>query len=308
MTELLETYGAALIFLNVLAEQVGLPVPAMPTMMVSGALVAEGRLSPTSLLAATLTACVFGNVILYVIGRRYGWRVMRLLCSISLSPDSCVQQTSLHFERWGGWTLALGKFIPGINTVAPPLAGVMHMDWGRFLLLSTIGSVFWVAVSVGVGGIFHEQIQEVLDFMGRFGAQALAAVSALVAAYVSIKWRERRRFYESLRMARITVDELRQLLERGREPLVVDLRPAADRVRDGAIPGARAIGFSAIANHLTEFPKDREVVFYCNCPNEASAAVVAKRFVDLGYTRVRPLAGGFDAWASAGYRIEPATA
>jgi len=308
MAELLESYGATLIFLNVLAEQVGLPVPAMPTMMVGGALVAEGRLSLTGLLAATLTACVLGNAVLYVVGWRYGWRVMRLLCSISLSPDSCVQQTSFHFERWGGWTLVLGKFIPGIGTVAAPLAGVMHMDWGRFLLLSTIGSVFWVAVSVGVGGLFHEQIQEVLDLMGRFGAQAVAAVCALVAAYIAVKWRERRRFYESLRMARITVDELRQLLEHGQEPLVVDLRPAADRARDGVIPGARAIGFSEVANHLAEFPTDREVVFFCSCPNEASAAVVAKRLVDLGYTRVRPLAGGFDAWVSAGYRIEAAAA
>src|SRR4051812_10618970 len=117
MRDLLETYGAALVFANVLAEQLGLPVPAMPTMMVAGALAVEGRFSLAALLAAIIPACVFGNVILYGLGRRFGHRIMRLLCGISLSPDSCVRQTSLHFERWGAWTLVFGKFLPGIGTV-----------------------------------------------------------------------------------------------------------------------------------------------------------------------------------------------
>ncbi|MBV8030557.1 MAG: sulfurtransferase, partial [Betaproteobacteria bacterium] len=99
MAELLERYGAALVFLNVLAEQLGLPVPAMPTIMVAGAMAAEERFPIAALLAAVFPAAMLGNVILYSLGSRYGHRVMRLLCAIALSPDSCVRQTSLHFER-----------------------------------------------------------------------------------------------------------------------------------------------------------------------------------------------------------------
>ena len=306
MTDLLETYGVALVFLNVLVEQVGLPVPAMPTVMVAAALAVEERVSPAGLAAATLSAAMLGNAILYAVGERYGHRVMKLLCGISLSPDSCVRQASLRFERWGGWTLVLAKFLPGIGTVAPPLAGVMRMGWGRFLVLSTLGSALWISIALAVGALFHEQIYDILETLERYGTSAAEAVAALVAAYVAFKWWERRRFYRTLRMARMTVDELHALFERRKAPLVVDLRGAAERDREGSIPGAIVIGFADVERRLAELPRDRDIVFFCNCPNEASAASAAKLLADLGYARVRPLAGGFDAWVAAGYGVDRA--
>ncbi|HEY6863726.1 MAG TPA: rhodanese-like domain-containing protein [Burkholderiales bacterium] len=306
MTELLETYGLALVFANVLAEQLGLPVPAMPTMMVAAALAAEEHASLAGLAAATLCAAMTGNAILYAVGERYGQRVMKLLCGISLSPDSCVRQASLRFERWGGWTLVLAKFLPGIGTIAPPLAGVMRFGRGRFLVLSTLGSALWIATALAVGALFHEQIHDILEALERYGARAAAAVIALVAAYIAFKWWERRRFYRTLRMARITVDELHSLFERKREPLVVDLRGAAERRREGSIPGARVMSFADVEYRLADLPRDRDIVFFCSCPNEASAASAAKLLADLGYARVRPLAGGFDAWVAAGYGVERA--
>src|SRR5262249_43330488 len=135
LSGLLQNHAPALVFWNVLLEGIGLPIPAVPTMMVAGALRAESGQSLLSVSAAALLACLAADGALYLVGRRYGHRVMRWLCSISLSPDSCVRQTSIHFERWGGLTLVLGKFLPGIGTVAPPLAGVMRLDLPRYLLL-----------------------------------------------------------------------------------------------------------------------------------------------------------------------------
>jgi membrane protein DedA with SNARE-associated domain/rhodanese-related sulfurtransferase len=300
---LIEDYGTLLLFLIVLAEQIGLPVPAIPAMMLAGALIADGKGPWETLLPAMLAASVLGDSVCFAIGRRYGWRVMKLLCSVALSPDSCVRQTSLHFERWGGWTLVVGKFIPAVGTIAPPLSGVLGMRWTRFLVLSFLGALLWVGLAVGAGAIFHEQINVALAAIEQFGARAAAVVFALFAVYVAFKWWERRRFYKMLRMARITVDELHGLFERNADPLVVDLRPHRDREREGAIPGARAIDLSEVTIHLASLPKDREIVFFCSCPNEASAAAAAKLLVDLGYTRVRPLEGGFPAWAAAGYKI-----
>ena len=298
MAELIEVHGAALLFLNVLLEQVGLPIPAMPSLMVAGALVSDGRFSIWVLVAAALPAALIGDLVLYALGRRYGNRVLRLLCGISLSPDSCVRQTSLHFDRWGAWTLLFGKFLPGIGTVAPPLAGVIRFGWGRFVVLSTIGSVLWIGAAVGAGMLLHGGINQVIARLQDLGSVAAAGIAALVAAYVAFKWWERRRFYTTLRMARITAEELNRLVEGKHDPMVVDLRTAADREREGAIPGARVMDLASIDRHLAEFPKDREIVFFCSCPNEASAASAAKLLMDLGYSRVRPLSGGFDAWAA----------
>ena len=305
LSRLLEDYGLSLVFGNVLLEQVGLPIPAVPTMIAAGAFAAEGQYPLLAVLAVAFAACVIGDATLYLVGRLYGHRVMKLMCSISLSPDSCVRQTSLHFERWGGWTLVLGKFLPGIGTVSAPLAGVMRVGWLRFLLLSGVGSVLWAGLAVGAGALLHEQVNELLAGLESLGGAALVVVGGLVIGYIALKWWQRRRFYKTLRMARITVDELHALMDRKEEPVVVDLRPVSDRTSDGrSIPGARAIDLAEIDRQLGQFPKDRDIVFFCSCPNEASAASAAKVLMDLGYTRVRPLLGGLEAWAAAGYALD----
>lgn len=285
-----------------LLERLGVPIPAMPTMIVGGAAAAEGEHSLALIFGLAVVASLIGDAAWYALGRAYGMRVLRLLCSISLSADSCVRQTSSHFERWGDWTVFLGKFIPGAGSVAPPLAGVMRMDVGRFIILTLAGSALWVGVSVALGALFARQVTELLAKLEDWGGIALLVVGALVAAYIALKWWERQRFYKTVRMARITVEELRSLMQGEPAPLVIDLRGPAERLGDGrAIPGAHAISLAEIERRVADFPKDREIVFYCNCPNEASAATAAKALHDLGYVRVRPLLGGLDAWIEAGY-------
>ena len=305
VVHLIAQYGLALVFVNVLLEQVGLPVPAVPTLIIAGALAADGSLSVPALFAVTFVACFIGDGLWYLSGRIYGRRVMRLLCRISLSPDSCVRQTEDHYERWGRAALVVSKFIPGLSTVAPPLSGAMRMGWAPFVLLNSLGIALWAGAAIGAGMLFHKGVDRLILRLENLGAAALGLLGALLAAYVAFKWWERRRFYRMLRLARISVDELRKLMREGKRPIVVDVRSEVARKADGRfIPGALALGPQSIDGLLAELPMDRDIVFYCSCPNEASAAQVAKRLIDLGYTRVRPLHGGLDAWLAAGHEVD----
>jgi membrane protein DedA with SNARE-associated domain/rhodanese-related sulfurtransferase len=302
---LVSKHGLALIFINVLLQQVGLPVPVVPTLVVAGALAASGQISALAVLGVTVLASFIGDGLWFAGGRIYGRRVLSLLCRISLSPDSCVRQSEYHFERWGKAVLVISKFVPGLSAVTPPLAGAMHMGWPSFVVLNGIGVTLWAALPIGAGMLFREQVRDAITLVENYGSVAAALIVAALAAYIAFKWWERRRFYRALRLARITVEELRSLIERGKQPVVVDVRSAVSRKADGRlIPGALLIEPGQVDARLRELSKDRDIVFYCTCPNEASAAQVAKKLIELGYTRVRPLAGGLDAWLAAGHEVE----
>jgi membrane protein DedA with SNARE-associated domain/rhodanese-related sulfurtransferase len=305
MNRLITEYGLALVFANVLLEQLGLPIPAVPTLVVAGALAAEGELSPLAVFGVAFVACMIGDGIWFLAGRRYGRRVMAFLCRVSLSPDSCVRQTEFRFERWGRLTLVLSKFIPGLSTIAPPLAGAMRLGWPSFLLLNGLGVVIWAGVAIGAGMAFHTEINEFIVRLEGLGTLAAEVVGVLLGGYIALKWWERRRFYRTLRIARIGAADLRALMDGGRRPVVVDVRSPGTRDLDPRfIPGALAMDMAEVDRRLEQLPADREIIFYCTCPNEASAAQVAKKLIALGYTKVRPLRGGLDAWIAAGYEVE----
>src|SRR3989454_3266709 len=241
MFDLIARYGLALIFANVLLEQLGVPLPAIPTLIVAGALAVDGTLSAPAVFGVAFAASMIGDSAWYLAGRRYGRRVMTTLCRISLSPDSCVRQTESHFERWGGITLVLGKFIPGLATITPPLAGAMRIRWRSFLLLNGAGTALWAAAPIALGMLLHAQIERLVSRLQDLGAVALEAAGALLAVYVAFKWWERRRFYRMLRMARITAEELRHLLDSGKPPVIIDVRPRPEGELDArSIPGALA--------------------------------------------------------------------
>jgi membrane protein DedA with SNARE-associated domain/rhodanese-related sulfurtransferase len=305
IVRLITQHGLALVFANVLLEQIGLPLPAIPTLVIAGALAADGKLSAPALFGVAFIGCVIGDTLWYVAGRLYGRRVMRLLCRISLSPDSCVRQTEYQFGRWGGLTLVLAKFIPGLSTIAPPLAGATRLAWAPFLLWNGLGIAVWAGAAIGAGMLLHAQIAELIVRLEDLGVLAIELIGALLAGYVALKWWERRRFYKMLRIARITVGDLRRLMDGGARPVVVDVRSPSGRELDPRfIPGALEMDMAEVDRRLDQLPADREIIFYCTCPNEASAAQVAKKLIELGYTKVRPLQGGLDAWLGAGYEVE----
>src|SRR6266852_4407064 len=162
MNRLITEYGLALVFANVLLEQLGLPIPAVPALIVAGALAAEGQFSPLAAFGVAFAGCMIGDAIWYLAGRRYGRRVMKLLCRVSLSPDSCVRQAEFRFERWGKLTLVLSKFIPGLSTIAAARAGAMRRGWPSFLLFNGLGVVIWAGAAIAAGMLFHAQINELI--------------------------------------------------------------------------------------------------------------------------------------------------
>lgn len=302
---LIAQYGLLLVFFNVLVEQTGVPVPAVPTMIVAGALAASGQLPLAGIVLVAVLASLIGDLAWYWAGRRFGAGVMRTICRISLSPDSCVKQSELRFQRWRGRVLLIAKFVPGLSTVAPPLMGAMGLRMPTFVLLDGLGSLLWAGLAVGVGYAFAAQIDVVLAALASAGTLAFELLLVLLALYIAGKWWQRRRLLVALRMARITVDELNQSIAGGQSPVVVDVRSQAARLLDTRIiPGALLADLDGVDQALLGIPPERELVIYCSCPNEVSAAKAAKLLMALGYRRVRPLLGGLDAWDAAGYTIE----
>jgi membrane protein DedA with SNARE-associated domain/rhodanese-related sulfurtransferase len=297
--------GVVLVISNVLLDQIGLPVPALPTLIVAGAVMSSSASTMTQLFLGATAACVIPDIGWYCAGRVYGGRVMKFLCRMSLSPDSCVSRTQVHFERWGAGALVVAKFVPGLALVAPPLAGATGMHWPRFLLCSALGAAIWVGTALATGVLLKAQIAALLPYLRQLGSTAVAVVALLLAAYIAFKWRERRGFIAALRMARISVDELYKLMAAGAAPVIVDVRSATARALEPRrLPGALMISLQEVAQQLGQLSRDREIVLYCTCPNEVSAARVAKILMSHGFKRVRPLHGGLDAWLAAGYAAE----
>jgi membrane protein DedA with SNARE-associated domain/rhodanese-related sulfurtransferase len=295
-----QEHGILLVFLNVLIQQLGVPVPVLPTMMVAGALSVTGVLSMPAVLGAAIVASLLADGIWYAIGIRFGSPVLARLCRMSLSPDSCVRQSEDRIGRWGAWALVIGKFVPGLSLMAPPIAGIVGLRPAVFVSASAAAAALYFGLGLALGRVFHGQINEVLDIAERHGTVAAVVLAALLAAYVGYRWLRRWQFLRRLRLARITVDELRQRIERGAAPAILDVRSAIARERRPGIPGALSLNSDAIEPARLNLAPGQEIVVYCNCPNEASAALVAKRLIEAGFTNVRPLKGGLDAWIAAG--------
>src|ERR1700682_3770506 len=305
MVGLITQYGLVLVFANVLMQQMGLPIPALPTLIVAGPFAVDGKISPLALFAVAFVACAISDATWYTVGRLFGRRVMKLLCRISLSAESCVRQSEYLFHRWGNLTFVLAKFVPGLLMISPAMAGTMGFSGWSFALLDGLGAAIWAGVAIGAGMLFHHQISQLIGHLQELGGIAIAVIGVLLGGYIASRWRRRRRFYNRLRMARITVDELHRLIGEGQQPVIVDLRTSLVRDQDSRfIPHALVMDFAETDQWLDQVPTDREIIFYCTCPNEAGAARVARKLMDLGYTHVRPLLGGLDAWIAAGYEVE----
>jgi membrane protein DedA with SNARE-associated domain len=257
-------HGIPLVFLNVLLEQLGAPVPAVPTLIVAGALARIGKISSTNVMLAAIAASLLADWIWFALGRRYGYRILRTLCRISLSPDSCVRDTEANFERWGTRSLLFAKFIPGFSTVAPPLAGATGASTLSFLLYDGIGAALWAGTAVALGRAFHTAIARILQKLEDLGWWAVVFVLSMLTLIVLFKWWQRRRFYKELRMARVTADELKRMFDDGEEPVVLDVRSDSQRKHHGTrIPGAIVARDGNVPSAIESLPPHREIILYC---------------------------------------------
>ncbi|MGA2810862.1 MAG: DedA family protein/thiosulfate sulfurtransferase GlpE [Candidatus Acidiferrum sp.] len=306
--EFLLHHGYSVLLAWVFAEQIGLPVPSLPLLLAAGALAGSHNLNFLACLAVSVFASVCADSVWYLMGRLKGIKVLQLLCKISLEPDSCVRKTEGLFSTQGARSLLLAKFFPGFSTVAPPLAGVFHMRLGSFLLYDAGGSAIWAGSFLLTGYIFSGQIERIAERAASLGSGLLVLIIACLSAYILYKYIGRRRFLRELRIARITVEELKEKMDDGEELMVVDLRHPLDFDADPeTIPGAFRIDAKELEEKNDRLPRDREVILYCTCPNEATSARLALLLRRQGIKHIRPLQGGLEAWREQGYPVATVT-
>jgi membrane protein DedA with SNARE-associated domain/rhodanese-related sulfurtransferase len=305
MTELIALigeHGLAVVFVATLATRIGAPLPAAPLLVVAGGLAVSEQISLAAVLSIAIAANVLGDAVWFYAGRKHGARVMKLLCRFSLSQDSCVSRSAALVSRWGGSSLVAAKFVPGVSVVAAPMAGALGMSSPRFLFFGIVAGAIWSAAYLGLGLIFSDQIQEVLNAMSEAGGAAALAFVALIAAFIIWRWWRRRAFLRSIAISGIEANDLYRLLNTETAPIVIDVRSEPGlRVEPRRIPNALVIGLEEMQIRARELPRDREIVLYCNCPNDASAGSAALILLAQDFKMVRPLRGGLDAWIEAGY-------
>jgi membrane protein DedA with SNARE-associated domain/rhodanese-related sulfurtransferase len=299
-------HGNAVLIAAVFVEQLGLPLPAAPWLFAAGALVGAGKMNGIMALGAAAVGSLLADMIWFYLGRHYGNRLLGLLCRISLTPDTCVRRTQDVFTRYGMRGVVAAKFIPGLSTLAPPLAGSSRVGAPRFLVFDGIGSLLYVGCFLVVGVLFSRQLEQIMAALASLGSSALTLVAGLAAAYIGYKFLQRRRLLRDLRVARISVDELHQKLEAGENPMILDLRPLRELdIEPFQIRGALHMSMEEVERRQQEIPRDRDIILYCSCPNEVSSARMALLLRRKGITRVRPLLGGIDAWRERHYPTEP---
>jgi membrane protein DedA with SNARE-associated domain/rhodanese-related sulfurtransferase len=302
---ILMVYGYLLLFAWVLVEQLGVPLPAMPVLLAAGALSAEHEISFPLALLAGLLASLLADSAWFLIGRNYGHHVLRILCKLSLEPTICVRRTQDSFGRRREITLMIAKFVPGLATLAPPVAGQNGMAFGRFLFFDGIGATLWLSALLAAGRFFGDLLKRdtsLLDWAGRFsGALLILGVLVFFAGRVI----RRRMVLKELVKARLEPEELKRQLDDGEEVFIVDLRHPLELLPDPfTLPGAHLFNPEALAARHLEIPRDRDIVLFCSCPSEATAAKTAMTLHKLGIERVRPLRGGYDEWKRLGFPLQ----
>jgi membrane protein DedA with SNARE-associated domain len=265
ISELLMQHGLLLVFANVLLTQAGMPVPAVPILVVAGAFVAQGQLALAPLIGVTVVASLLGDAPWYVAGRRYGYRILRTLCRVAIEPDTCVKQTEGIFERWGAPSLMVAKYIPGFATVAPPLAGTMKLAVPSFVLYSAVAALLWAGLPIAIGAVLHAEVERALAWLEGMGAGALAVIAGVLALYVTVKLVERYLLIRFLRMVRIGIEELHQMIAHGQAPVILDARsPSARKYDPRRLPCAIAVDMVAPERYLHHVLPERDVVVYCS--------------------------------------------
>jgi len=304
-THILLMYGYLLLFLWVLVEQCGIPLPATPVLLAAGALSAEHQLSFPLALLAGVAAALTADSAWFLIGRRYGHQVLRLLCKLSMEPTICVRKTQDSFGRRREVTLMIAKFVPGLATLAPPVAGENGMAYGRFLFFDGIGATLWVGALLAIGRLFGDALKRdpsLLNWVGRFsGALLLLGILGFFIGRIL----RRRRFLKKLIDSRLEPEELKRQLDAGEPVYIVDLRHPLELLPDPfTLPGALHLSPDTLTSRSHEIPRDRDIVLYCTCPSEATAAKTAMTLHKLGIDRVRPLRGGYDEWKRLGFPLD----
>jgi len=295
-------HGYMLVFAWVLIEQGGLPIPSSPLFLAVGALAGMRRMNLWLAVGLAVVAAVTSDSVWYELGKRKGVRVLQLLCKISLEPDSCVRRTQVSFGRNGARVLLVAKFIPGLNAMAAPLAGIIRMGRRRFLLFDVLGALLWVGAFTLTGYAFSGEFEQVARRAAYLGEWLLVIVLAAFAGWILWKFYNRRKFLRGLNIDRITPEELKRKMDAGEDVVVIDLRHPLDfEAQPETIPGALHMEPGELDEAYEVIPRDRDIIVFCGCPNEATAAQLALLLRSRGIARIWPLAEGHEGWRKRGF-------
>jgi len=297
-------YGYWILFLWVMTEQLGVPIPSVPVMLTAGTLTATHKMNLPLVLIAILLGSLISDSLWYVMGKRYGGAVVKLLCRLSMESSTCVRRTETYFSKRGPAALLLAKFIPGLGSVAAPIAGQTSMPYSSFVIFDTIGILIW-ALTFTLGGRFFgdylKRHPEAFSWVAHF---AVLLFALLLMGFLFSRFLRQRAFLREIRTARVPPQELKEMLDRGQEVYIVDLRHPLDYLPDPrTLPGAVLLTPDKLVLESDQIPRDRDVVLFCTCPSEATAAKMALTIRKLGVYRVRPLLGGFDEWKRLGFPL-----
>lgn len=304
-SHILLTYGYLLLFTWVLIEQFGIPLPATPVLLAAGWLSAAHQMSFGAAFGSGLLACLMADTSWFLIGRRYGHHVLRVLCRLSMEPTVCVRRTQDSFGRRRSVMLMFAKFVPGLATLAAPVAGENGMSLSQFLFFDGIGATLWLMALLISGRLFGDVLKRdpnLLNWVGRFsGAILLLAILGFFGARVY----RRRAVLKKLVRSRLEPQELKAQLDAGQQVYIVDLRHPLELLAEPfTLPNAMHFSPEALSARQGEIPRDRDVVLFCTCPSEATAAKTAMTLHKLGIERVRPLRGGYDEWKRLGFPLD----
>jgi membrane protein DedA with SNARE-associated domain/rhodanese-related sulfurtransferase len=302
-------YAYLIIFLWVLVEQMGIPIPSVPVLLTAGTLSATHRVSWIAITLAMLLGCLVADSVWFSLGRRYGNSVLKLLCRFSFEASTCVSKTENYFTRRGALTLLFAKFVPGLSTVAAPIAGQTGMSYPRFLAWDLGGSLLWGEAFILAGRFFGDLAKKSAPFFAWLGHFAIVIFVLMVLGFLFYRIWKQRKFLRQVRELRLEPSELKTMLDESEKlgtppPFIVDLRHPLDYLPDPRVlPGALRIGPNELKQHSEIIPRDRDVILYCTCPSEETSAKLALQLHKMGVYRVRPLRGGFDGWKQAGYPL-----
>lgn len=307
---LLVRHAYALLFGWVLLEQAGIPVPSVPVMLAAGTMSAAHKLHLAYALPLVTIASLIADSAWYWLGRQYGTRVMNVLCKFSLEAATCVEKTQGTVGKRGAYTLLFAKFVPGLSTMAPPIAGQARIPYVQFLVYDTVGCLIWAGAWLFAGRFFGDVAKRSNEFFGILTHFAAVLVLLMVIGLTIYRLVKRHQFLVGLRGMRLEPRQLMEMIENAKRedrepPFIVDLRHPLDILPDPrALPGAVQIGPQELKERNSVIPRDRDIVLYCTCPSEETSAKVALELRSLGILRVRPLRGGLQGWKDAGYPLE----
>lgn len=299
--EALQRDAVWVVFLNVLLQQIGLPVPAVPTLLLAGSLLL-GSGQFVAVLAAAILASVIADWLWYLAGRAFGYRVLSGLCKLSINPGSCVSQTEARFVRWGLGSLVVAKFIPGFSTVAPPIAGSLRMALPGFLLAAATGAALWAGLGLGAGWLLRKEVQLAIAMLDAHAGGAFMLIAGTIALWLIWKLWQKYRFRQLSAVPHITPAELLAAMATDQPPLILDLRGHSMVAETGPIIGATVAEHDRLFDAVGDWPKDRPIITLCACPQDAGAIQAARTLLNQGFLSVRPLKGGYEAWIAASQR------